>query len=1011
MVQVERWARPVSFTLNVPSEFTEGGTGSGVPRVSRELAVSVPAVKRGRDLICGTLGTLRLKKHDAGRRIVPSELLDQPEEDIARSVTMTATVDDMLFEGRSWWRILEFGPDGFPSKVRRLEPRSVNVRRDGRVYVNRGTGQAQGMAQEWLQDAELIRIDSPNDPLLTAAAAAIRAAHRLERAAGRYADEPLPLGYFTPRDGVDVGTPDEIEEMLDEWEDARSRRVWGYVGAGLDPHTVQWSPEQLQLGEARDYAVLEIARAIGVDPEELGVSTTSRTYANAEQRRLDMVDFTLAAYVTAIEDRLSMPDVTPPGYYVRADYAGFLRSDTLTRMQTYEIGRRVGVYNDQRIAEIEDIPTARPPAPPTSAAVASPPAAAPPADQGAASVDSTSHITAANSALNFAAGEPELVIGFSLPPGDAAFAVDAPARRITGTVIPWNTPAFSRGYIWMFAPGSLHWASESRVKLDRDHRPGSEFGRAVTLTNGPSGLSGAFSVARGPDGDQMLSLADDGVYDGLSASVTFEAEADGWTAHPDNPAIRLVHSGTLRKVALTAMPAFDDARVASVAARREEGSTMTAPAAPAPSTPPPAAPPVPAATPAPDFAAFTAGLTDAIRTSVEEAFARLPQPQDRQVIPAGRAVVQREAPVYLMNGHGPSLVRDSWKARTEGDHEAAERLRKFSRQTQDVAEQAMHPEFQVTTGNASQIVPPGYRPDLYVTQLMQGRPLVDNVSRGTLSDATPFNIPAFVSATNSAGTPGSLPTSTHVEGTNPLGGTLTLGTVTVTPGAISGLFELTREIVDSANPAVDAIAMAAMQESYAQQTEALVYGQLNGATGQGGTITNGFVPSGAQAALISGGDGEGGSGTPDGADLVGGVRRQLALYPFRRFNAPNRAHLSSTATSLLAGAVGSDGRPLLPSVGAQNTAGLGNAVQQGWFIDGLAFQPTWSMTGAATTDAAVMIFNSADVWAWESPLLMFRFEERNGPARIDLALFGYFATRILRPVGLSSLRFDPAAVA
>jgi hypothetical protein len=35
---------------------------------------------------------------------------------------------------------------------------------------------------------------------------------------------------------------------------------------------------------------------------------------------------------------------------------------------------------------------------------------------------------------------------------------------------------------------------------------------------------------------------------------------------------------------------------------------------------------------------------------------------------------------------------------------------------------------------------------------------------------------------------------------------------------------------------------------------------------------------------------------------------------------------------------------------------------------------------------------------------MFRFEERSGPAFVELALFGYFAVRILRPVGLSGIR-------
>jgi len=363
------------------------------------------------------------------------------------------------------------------------------------------------------------------------------------------------------------------------------------------------------------------------------------------------------------------------------------------------------------------------------------------------------------------------------------------------------------------------------------------------------------------------------------------------------------------------------------------------------------------------------------------------------VIPAGHAaVVTREAPVYLMNGHGPSLVRDSWKARTEHDHEAGGRLRRFAEQTRDQAQEAMRPEFAITTGTASQVIPPGYRPDLYVTQLLKGRPLTSGVSRGTISDATPFNIPSFVSASGAA--------AAHVENTNPTPGSLTLGTVTVAPGAVSGVFELSREIVDSANPAVDAIAMTAMHESYAQQTEASVYSQLNGTTGVGGTVTTGFVPSGAQVASPN----ATGAGAAAGAPLIAAIRAALALYPFRRFAPPDQMFVSQEGTSALAAATDTTGHPLLPSVGAQNVVGVGNAVNNGWYVDGLTAVPAWSMTGNASTDADVIILNSADVWAWESPLLMFRFEERGGPARIDLALFGYFATRILRPVGLAAVR-------
>lgn len=994
-----RWARPLSFSVNVPPEMLGyGGDGPTAPRVSRDQAMSVPAVKRGRDLICSTLGTLRLKQHDSRRRTVPSELLEQPEADVARSVTMTRVVEDMLFEGRAWLRITEFDSNGYPAKVVKLDYQSVTVREQARVYVSSTTGIVQGQAGEFVPDAQLIRIDSPNDPLLTAGARAIRAALALDRAASRYADTGMPLGYFTPADGMDPEDGD-VEEALDDWEDAIARRAWPYLGAALKANQLQWTPEQLQLASARDYAVLEISRLIGIDPEELGVSTTSRTYANAEQRRLDLIDFTLAAYVSAIEDRLSMPDVTPPGYYVRAEYGGFLRSDTLTRMQTYDTGRKVGVYDDDRIAELEDIPTdrvraamkANTPAPP----VAAPAPATPPAPQ----EETVQNTLVPAGAVDFADSEPAVTIGFVMDPNTAGFKADANARTVSGTVIPWNVPAFSRGYKWAFAPGSLHWASESRVKLDRDHEYGSEMGRAVTLTNGAGGLSGQFKVARGAAGDDVLALAEDGVYDGLSASVTFDGEADGWIAHPDDSSIRYVQSATLRKVAITAMPAFDDARVAAVQARRED-PTMTAPAiqppAPTPAAPAAPVPTVPAPAPAPDMAAFAAGLTTAVTAAVAEAFARLPLPQgvpERQVVPAGRVQVTREEPVYLMNGSGHSLVRDAWKARTEGDFEARARLDKFTKMTAEAAKDAVNPEFAVNTGNASQVVPPGYRPDLYVTQLMKQRPLFNSVSRGTIADATPFNIPSFVAVSGA--------TADHVEGVNPSQGTMQLGVVTVTPTAISGTFQLTREIVDSANPAIDAIAVTAMQESYSQQTEGKVYTELNGANGQGGTITAGFVPSGAQVSTTTGSAGGIAAG---GDELLAGVRGAMSLYPFRRFGPMDRAHLSQEATQSFASATDTTGRPLLPYVGAYNSVGTANTQTQGYFIDGLTFQPTWAMSGNTSGDADVLMFNAMDVWAWESALLMFRFEERNGPAFIDLSLFGYCAVRILRPVGIAAVR-------
>jgi hypothetical protein len=73
-------------------------------------------------------------------------------------------------------------------------------------------------------------------------------------------------------------------------------------------------------------------------------------------------------------------------------------------------------------------------------------------------------------------------------------------------------------------------------------------------------------------------------------------------------------------------------------------------------------------------------------------------------------------------------------------------------------------------------------------------------------------------------------------------------------------------------------------------------------------------------------------------------------------------------------------------------------------VDNVTIVPAWAMTGVAAGDSQIFLVRSSDLWVWESPLLTFRFEEKQGPANIELNIFGYFATSLLRPVGLSGIR-------
>jgi hypothetical protein len=299
-------------------------------RISRAEALRVPAVKRARDLICGAIGQFPLRVLDPTGKPAANftpNLFSQPEPGIAPTVTWTRVVEDLLFDERAWLRALSFGWHGYPIEARRLEADSVTVQPEFVYYP-------EGSAKVWPERPGLIRIDSPNPGLLSSPA--IRACIALDRATLNHVDGTPPIDYFTPADDQ-VGDPlttEEVKDLLTEWMENRRDHATGYVPASLKYNVAGWDPEKLQLAEARTFAITEVARLTGLDAEDLSVSTTSRTYFNGQDRRRQRIEDVLGPYMSAIEARLSMPDVTPRGYTVAFDTSSYLRLDDLAAAQT-----------------------------------------------------------------------------------------------------------------------------------------------------------------------------------------------------------------------------------------------------------------------------------------------------------------------------------------------------------------------------------------------------------------------------------------------------------------------------------------------------------------------------------------------------------------------------------------------------------------------------------------------------------------------------------------------------
>lgn len=765
---------------------TAASAGSSLLPVTRERALSVPGVLRGRNLICG-IATLPLVQYGPDKRPERSPLFDQLCRDVPNSVMLAQLVEDLLFDSIGWWHIVERGWNGYPVKVERAAPDRVHLNPPpGGEPLSLLPSGADPRAAVWIDQhvvpgRDMIRFDSLNPPLLKAARRAIRRAIALEEAAEMYAQDPRPLDYFTPAEGADPASDDDVEELLDDWEGSRRQRTTAYVPASLKYNSVnQPTPADLQLVELQKRAALDIANAIGLDPEDLGISTTSRTYQNATDRRKDRINDVLAQYMRPITDRLSMGDVTRQGSTVVFDLSDYLKADPKTRAEVAAIYHGLGALTPDEVRTDDGRPVL------TAAQKRElKPEPAPPAVQPQEAPQMAADVVSFD-------GDPEVML--DADPA-ATFAVDPESRTILGLAVPWGKVARSRGRKFRFLPGSLTWAEVGRVKLLRDHDNAQALGRALALDADEVGLWPRFKVASGPEGDRALALAAEGVLDGLSIGV------DDIEGTQGKDGVFEVSRAVLREISLTAVPSFDDSRVTSIAASDTErdltmsdtATEQTAPAAPAASA---------------AGAAFSRDdLMSALRDVLSE------QTGPTEVNPNRATLSVAEEVPYRFNGErGAREFSSDVFAAYKGNGEAHQRVEEF-----------LGEAFAVATTDVNELNPTRNRPDMYVDQRQYTYPVWSAIDKGSIADNTPFTFPKF----NSAGTL----VAAHSEGVEPSLGTFTTTLDTVTPAPISGKVEINREVIDQGgNPQVSGLIWRQMVRAWNEALEAKAVALLDAAT-------------------------------------------------------------------------------------------------------------------------------------------------------------------------------------
>jgi len=534
------------------------------------------------------------------------------------------------------------------------------------------------------------------------------------------------------------------------------------------------------------------------------------------------------------------------------------------------------------------------------------------------------------------------------------FSVDREARVIRGLAVPWDVIGVKGGRKWTFANGTVrpYGQTLSSVKLWGLHDKTEAVGVLFEAIGTNEGLEVAFKIARGPKGDHALTMAEDGVWDGLSIGPHETARfavKDGVYHAVDVP---------IQEISLTPAPVFGGARVRSVAFDVQERNSMTTTA--------------PEATPAEAEATAEAPTFDVapIAQAIADGFALIhPQAETRESVSATEGLTVEEPSPYRFDGTAAahSFVEDLRDAQ-QGNAEARQRIEQFTADLET---------FAVSTANVSSLNPTQNRPDLYVPNLTFQRPLWDLVSTGVVEDKTPFTVPKFSSASGLVGA--------HTEGVEPTPGAFAATSQTITPAPKSGKIEIVREVWDQGgSPQADQIIWAEMLNGWYESLEAMIATLLAA------------VPT-AELNLASAVD----------AALVDALTGYFAGLQFVRGG--NRFTAFAADGNLfpaLVGAKDSAGRHLLPVVGPSNAQGTTGGGFDRVNLGNQDIRAAWALgTG---NDKKSYNFVPTSVWAWASTPKRFTFEYQ--VKSIDMAIWGYGASAVLRDSDVKPIDYTTADV-
>jgi HK97 family phage portal protein len=327
------------------------------PYTTRQEAMEVPSVARARSIICGTAASLPLRAFNKinGAQIDGRTILTQPDPALPTAVMMSWTFDDLVFHDVAYWQVLELSPeDNRPTRARRIDPMRISYNTEGynNVIINGFFLDGQQLPMAGVGSL-IVFYGLGTGGILTRAGRTIKTALDLEKAVSRMAEEPNPAMYIK-NSGVDLPAS-QVSALLSNWKAARAQRATAYLSGNLEVETFGFDASQMELSANRMNTATEIARLMNIPAWYLNAESTSSTYSNTLQERRSLIDLSLMPFLIAVEQRLSMDDITPSTQRVRFEIEEYLRGTALERIEVTGRMLELGLIDINEARQMEGL--------------------------------------------------------------------------------------------------------------------------------------------------------------------------------------------------------------------------------------------------------------------------------------------------------------------------------------------------------------------------------------------------------------------------------------------------------------------------------------------------------------------------------------------------------------------------------------------------------------------------------------------------------------------------------